>query len=94
MNINFTTKHGSIGGFELNDNKDSLKSLRDIRRPLIYESLKDYRVYYSQYDLITLYHAKEKTFKTLDEEMEYAFNGLQILMKILRMHRTDFVKLP
>ena len=89
----FTTKHGSIVGFILNGEKQNLKETRELRRGSLFDSLRDYRVYYSDYNLITLYHAKKIEFNSLHEELEYCHKGLLILLEELKKTKWDY-KVP
>lgn len=82
-NTEFSNRYGFVS-ISFNNDYNIMKGLKDQYYGKIINSLKDYRLYWSPADKINLYGSKNKSFKSIQEDIEYCAEGLNLLIKEIK----------
>jgi hypothetical protein len=85
-NVDFSTSYGFVT-LKINDNIEKLNVLKDKELQHLRKVFKNYRLYWSNASQICIYHAKDKRFNSISDNIKYCAEGLDsVLTELKRMY--------
>lgn len=85
-----TNQYGFVS-VEFDLPKEEAKDFRNKLRDMVYDKLENYRCYWNHpYNRISLYHATDIEFSNLNDDVDYCFKGLNILLDTIENEVVEY----